>query len=182
MSADLCVVIPTLNERDNVKPLLAALGASLAGIAWEVVFVDDDSTDGTSELIRSIARRDQRVRCLRRIGRRGLASACIEGMESSTAPYLAVMLNDPYDVVRYIGARSLRTLRGYEGFRYDFIGGDDHYRNAVKRAMKVWKGQSGVARRSTGTQILIDVDGRLLDDEFARRLEQREDPPVILGE
>jgi len=59
-----------------------------------VIFVDDDSTDGTPELIRTIAQEDPRVRCIQRIGRRGLSSACVEGMLSSSAPYLAVMDSD----------------------------------------------------------------------------------------
>src|SRR5690349_10983458 len=87
----LAVVIPTLNESANIHPLAEKLRAVLADIDWEVVFVDDDSTDGTSDLIRSISLVDPRVRIVQRIGRRGLASACIEGMLATAAPYLAVM-------------------------------------------------------------------------------------------
>ncbi len=89
--AELAVVIPTLNERGNIAPLVERLDRVLAGIAWEAIFVDDDSTDGTREAIQAIARRDPRVRLLHRIGRRGLASACIEGWLASSAPYLAVI-------------------------------------------------------------------------------------------
>ena len=67
------------------------LHEGLAGIAWEAVFVDDDSPDGTAEVVKSIAARDHRVRCLHRIGRRGLASACVEGVLSTAAPLVAVM-------------------------------------------------------------------------------------------
>jgi dolichol-phosphate mannosyltransferase len=88
---DLAVVIPTYNERDNVLPLLRALENSLASVNWEVIFVDDDSRDGTAEQIRQIAAKDRRVRILERVGRRGLASACIEGMLATPAPYIAVM-------------------------------------------------------------------------------------------
>lgn len=91
---ELTVVVPTFNERDNVAELVSRLDASLAGCAWEVVFVDDDSPDRTADLVREIATRDYRVRSLQRIGRRGLASACIEGMLSSSAPYLAVIDGD----------------------------------------------------------------------------------------
>ncbi|MGH6799441.1 MAG: glycosyltransferase, partial [Roseiarcus sp.] len=76
---------------DNIEPLLDRLSATLADIAWEAVFVDDDSTDGTRDAIRAIAQRDGRVRCLHRIGRRGLASACIEGALATSAPYVAVI-------------------------------------------------------------------------------------------
>ncbi len=87
----LSVIIPTLNERDNIEPLLKLLVAALPFDAWEVIFVDDDSRDGTADHVRAIARRDTRVRCLQRIGRRGLGTACIEGVLSSAAPYVAVM-------------------------------------------------------------------------------------------
>jgi len=63
----------------------------MGGFDWEVVFVDDDSDDGTAEVLVELARRNPRVRFLRRIGRRGLASACLEGMASSAAEYFAVM-------------------------------------------------------------------------------------------
>jgi dolichol-phosphate mannosyltransferase len=89
--AELAIIIPTLNEADNIDLLLGRLDRALAGIAWEVVFVDDDSTDRTREFIYAAERRDPRVRALHRIGRRGLASACIEGALATSAPYIAVM-------------------------------------------------------------------------------------------
>src|SRR6266481_4947797 len=87
----LSVVVPTFNERDNVTTLYRKLGATLRDVAWEVVFVDDNSPDGTWDVVRSLARRDSRVRCVRRIGRRGLSGACIEGILASSAPFAAVM-------------------------------------------------------------------------------------------
>src|SRR6516165_10947266 len=92
--ADLTLVVPTLNERDNVAILVERLGAVLAGVAWEVVFVDDDSPDGTADAVRALARRHANVRCLQRLGRRGLASACVEGILSSAAPFVAVLDGD----------------------------------------------------------------------------------------
>jgi dolichol-phosphate mannosyltransferase len=91
---DLTVVVPCYNERPNVAPLVAKLDAALAGIAWEVLFVDDDSPDGTAAEARRIAAHDPRVRCIRRIRRRGLASAVIEGGLASSAQFLAVMDGD----------------------------------------------------------------------------------------
>lgn len=91
---ELAVVIPTYNERQNVSPLLNALGRALVGIEWEAIFVDDHSPDGTADYIREVAETDRRVRVLERIGRRGLASACIEGMLATPAPYIAVMDGD----------------------------------------------------------------------------------------
>jgi dolichol-phosphate mannosyltransferase len=92
--ADLTVVVPCYNERPNVAPLVAALDAALTGIAWEVVFVDDDSPDGTAAEARRLGRLDQRVRCIRRIGRRGLSSAVVEGALASSALFVAVMDGD----------------------------------------------------------------------------------------
>lgn len=88
---ELTIVVPTFNECGNVEPLLARLETALCGIAWEVVYVDDDSPDGTAAKVRALARTDPRIRCLQRIGRRGLSSAVIEGMLASSAPYLAVI-------------------------------------------------------------------------------------------
>jgi dolichol-phosphate mannosyltransferase len=87
----LSIVIPTFNERSNVGELLSRLEAVLGATGWEVIFVDDDSPDGTAALVRRIARTDPRVRCLQRINRRGLSSACIDGMLASAAPVIAVM-------------------------------------------------------------------------------------------
>jgi dolichol-phosphate mannosyltransferase len=87
----LTIVVPTLNERDNVKPLVALLDAALPDVDWEVMFVDDDSTDDTAKRIRALALVDPRVRCIQRIGRRGLSTACIEGVLACSAAYVAVM-------------------------------------------------------------------------------------------
>jgi dolichol-phosphate mannosyltransferase len=94
MAPDLTIVVPTLNERDNLDPLLAFVGVALGDMSWEVIFVDDDSSDGTADHARGLARRDARVRCLQRIGRRGLSTACIEGVLASASPYVAVMDGD----------------------------------------------------------------------------------------
>jgi dolichol-phosphate mannosyltransferase len=77
---ELTVVVPAFRERDNISPLLRTLEHALAGLDWETIIVVDDAFDGTEDLVRERAQEDRRVRCLHRIGRRGLASACIEGM------------------------------------------------------------------------------------------------------
>eukprot|EP01037_Dinobryon_pediforme_P006645 gene6645-6714_t len=91
---ELCVVVPVLNERDNVGPLVEAVRHVLNGVAWEIMFVDDDSRDGTRDVIAAIARTDPRVRMIHRVGRRGLSSAFIEGAQASIAPYVAAMDGD----------------------------------------------------------------------------------------
>lgn len=87
----LTVVVPTYNERENIRPLVARLDAALSGIRWEAVFVDDDSPDGTAREVEALAREDARVRLHHRIGRRGLAGACIEGILSSVSSLVAVI-------------------------------------------------------------------------------------------
>src|ERR1700732_2048017 len=87
----LTIIIPTLNERDNVWPLLELLAKALAEIAWEVIFVDDDSRDGTAASARWGGPRAPRGRGIQRIGRRGLTTACIEGVLGSASPYVAIM-------------------------------------------------------------------------------------------
>ncbi|WP_374547505.1 polyprenol monophosphomannose synthase, partial [Rhodoblastus sp.] len=91
MAAELTLVIPTFNESGNLRELIRRVDAALDGIAWEMVVVDDNSPDGTSALAKEIAQKDNRVRCLRRVNRRGLSGACIEGMLASSAPVVAVM-------------------------------------------------------------------------------------------
>lgn len=91
---ELTIVIPTFNERDNVPILIERLHKVLAGYDWEVVFVDDDSPDGTAATVRSLGAQDFRVRCIRRIGRRGLSGACLEGALASQASYVAIMDGD----------------------------------------------------------------------------------------
>ena len=87
----LAVVLPTYNERPNISPMVARLEDALGPSGWEAIFVDDDSGDGTADEARRIAAADPRIRVLQRIGRRGLASAAIEGMCSTAAPVVAVM-------------------------------------------------------------------------------------------
>jgi len=88
---ELTIVVPTFNEAASVGELVLRLQDTLKAYDWEVIFVDDNSPDGTAEIIRAIGAADRRVRCIRRIGRRGLAGACIEGMLASQARYIVVM-------------------------------------------------------------------------------------------
>ena len=88
---ELSVVVPTFNERTNVPILVERLSRALAACDWEVVFVDDNSPDGTAAVARALGEADSRVRCIRRIGRRGLAGACLAGMLGSQARYVAVI-------------------------------------------------------------------------------------------
>ncbi len=91
---ELAVIIPTYNEADSVAEIVRRVASVLDGSAWELIFVDDDSPDGTAGRVRELARHDARVRLIQRVGRRGLSSACIEGMLATAAPVLAVMDGD----------------------------------------------------------------------------------------
>lgn len=88
---DLSIIVPTYNERDNIGKLSSRIAKELPSVNWEIIFVDDNSPDGTSLIAQQLGRADPRVRCIRRVGRRGLASACIEGMLSSNAKFFIVM-------------------------------------------------------------------------------------------
>ncbi len=134
---ELALVIPTLNESDNIEPLLEQLQSALSDVAWEVIFVDDDSTDGTRDVIRARSYRDPRVRCIHRIGRRGLSSACIEGALASAAPYIAVMDADLQHDERLL-PEMLRTLKSEPldivvGSRYVTGGGFGEWSSARVR-------------------------------------------------
>lgn len=109
---DLAVIIPTLNERDNIGPLIDVLDAALEGIRHEYVFVDDWSSDGTSELIRSIARHRPDIRLISRQGRRGLSSAVVEGILSTSADIVAVIDADLQHDERILGTMYDSVTRG----------------------------------------------------------------------
>ena len=91
---ELSIIVPVFNEAANIGPLVELVASALEDDAWELIFVDDNSPDGTADRVKAIAAIDPRVRCIRRVGRRGLSGASIEGMLSSSARYVAVMDGD----------------------------------------------------------------------------------------
>jgi dolichol-phosphate mannosyltransferase len=111
----LAVILPTYRERANIAPMVARLDAALQGVAWEAIFVDDNSPDGTADEVRRIALTDPRVRVIERIGRRGLASAAIEGMCATAAPIVAVMDADQQHDPELLP----KMLAAVEGGEYD---------------------------------------------------------------
>ena len=164
MSPELSIVVPTFNEAENIALVVMRVAEALAGTRWEVIFVDDDSADGTAAAARSIAQSDPRVRCLRRIGRRGLAGACIEGMLASSASAVAVMDGDLQHDETLLPRmlESIRAGRGSRGRhalcrRRTARGGLSHLRH--------WGSQlaTAVARRFLGVR-LSDPDEWVLHD------------------
>ena len=119
MTPTLGIIVPVLNEAENIGPFLNELELCLTGESWEVIFVDDDSSDDTQQVVAALAKKRGNVRLLERIGRHGLASACIEGMCSSLAPYLVVMdadlQHDPHIL--------LDMLRALNGGQYNLAVG-----------------------------------------------------------
>ena len=87
----LAVIVPSYNERDNVALLYDKVATALKDLPFEFIVVDDNSPDGTAEVVKQMAREHQNVRCIHRIGRRGLSSAVVEGISASAAPYFAVI-------------------------------------------------------------------------------------------
>lgn len=137
---ELSVIAPTFNEKDNVLALTAKLEKALSGISWEIVFVDDDSPDGTADVVRQLAQTKSNVRCVQRIGRRGLSRAVVEGILATSAPYVAVIDADlQHDET--ILPKMLEQLRGSEldivvGSRYTgdgSVGEWDSSRAAMSR-------------------------------------------------
>jgi dolichol-phosphate mannosyltransferase len=110
LTPELAVIAPTFNERANIRPFIDAICRALEGIRWEIVFVDDDSPDGTSDFLLNICRTDPRVRFLRRIRRRGLSSAVVEGILSTSTPYVAVIDADMQHDERLL-AQMLKVLQ-----------------------------------------------------------------------
>ena len=108
---ELTVVVPTFNEAANVEPLIHKLETALAGVEWQAIFVDDDSPDGTAAAVKAVAAVDRRITCLRRVGRRGLAGAVVEGALASAAPFVAVIDGDMQHDEGLLPAM-LKVLRG----------------------------------------------------------------------
>ncbi|TAK98270.1 MAG: glycosyltransferase family 2 protein [Rhodospirillaceae bacterium] len=172
----LTVVVPCYNERANVAPMVAALDAALSGLTWEVVFVDDDSPDGTAQAVREIARVDSRVRCLRRIGRRGLSSAVIEGTLSSSADFIAVIDGDLQHDETRLPLMLAAVQSGADlavGSRY-VEGGDSEGLSSPFR-VKLSNIGIRIAQMVTGTKITDPMSGffllpRALFERLAARL------------
>jgi dolichol-phosphate mannosyltransferase len=172
----LSVVIPTYNERGNVAELIKRLDATLKGIAWEVIYVDDNSPDGTADAVKTIARTDPRVRCLRRVGRRGLAGACIEGMLSSSAPFVAVMDAD----LQHDETVLPDMLEKLQSGKYDLVGatryveGGDSSSFSATRS-KISRLATKITQKVLGTELSDPMSGffmmrRETFDEMAPRL------------
>lgn len=98
------------------------------------------------------------------------------------APYLAQLIADPYDAVRFIAGRSLRRLSGFQSFDYDFMGSRGHVRLASQRAFETWTQIPPVPGRTNSPATLIDSHGALQKETISRLLKQRNNTPIVLNE
>lgn len=118
---EVSIVIPTFNERANIAPLVAGIAAAMGTVPWEIVVVDDDSPDGTWAEVARLAAAEPRLRCLRRVGRRGLASAVVEGAMAASGELVAVIDADFQHDERVLPAMRDALLAGADlavGTRY----------------------------------------------------------------
>jgi dolichol-phosphate mannosyltransferase len=138
---EISIVVPTFSEAENVAELYARIRAVMGNARWELIFVDDDSPDGTADITRGLANVDERVRCIQRIGRRGLSTAVMEGALSSSAPYVAVMdadlQHDETILPDMIEALRSRDLDVVVGSRYIEGGGTGDWVESRKKISRI---------------------------------------------
>jgi len=176
MAIDLAIILPTLNERGNLAPLVERIAGAMGGIAWEVIIVDDDSHDGTADEARALALDDPRVRVIQRIGRRGLASAAIEGFCATPAPYVAVMDADHQHDPALLPAM-LAALKAGEAeicVASRFVPGASTEDWAAPERERLSAFANGLARRLTGVELTDPMSGYfMLETARARALVPR---------
>jgi len=175
LPAQLAIVVPTFNESQNVGLLVDLVDKALPGTAWELVFVDDNSPDGTAEAVREIALREPRVRVVHRFGRRGLSSACVEGILATSAPFIAIMDADLQHDETVLKAMFERISQGdvdlVVGSRYVEGGGMGNWN---KNRQRMSEFATKLALHLTKTPISDPMSGFMMmrRDAFMRSLPQ----------
>lgn len=157
---DLAVVIPTYNERENVPGIVKRLDNVLGHLRYEIIFVDDNSPDGTSDVVRDQSLYHARVRCVTRVGRRGLSSAAIEGMMATTAPVVAVidgdMQHDEAQLPAMLEKLNIENLDVVVGSRYAEGGGFGEWSDRRRRMSEL---ATTMAKRLTGVDLTDPMSG-----------------------
>ena len=169
----LAIVLPTLNERDNIAPLIARIADALGPDGWEVLVVDDNSADGTAEEARQLSLTDPRLRVIQRIGRRGLASAAIEGFCATAAPFVAVMDADHQHDPELLSAMlaSVQAGEAQVAVASRFAAGASTAEWNRPDREKLSNMANALARRLTGVELSDPMSGYfLLSTATARRL------------
>ena len=176
MPLDLAIILPTLNERGNLAPLVERIAGAMGETAWEVIIVDDDSRDGTADEARALALIDPRVRVIQRIGRRGLASAAIEGFCATAAPYVAVMdadhQHDPALLPAMLTALKTGEADICVASRYTEGASTADWAAPDRERLSAFA--NGLARRLTGVELTDPMSGYfMLETARARALVPR---------
>jgi len=173
---DLAIILPTLNERGNLAPLVARIEDALGPDGWEVLIVDDDSKDGTADEARDLALADRRVRVIQRIGRRGLASAAIEGFCATAAPFAAVMdadhQHDPALLPRMLAALKAGEAQICVASRFAEGASTADWDEPERERLSGFA--NAIARRITGVELTDPMSGYfMLPTAIARALVPR---------
>ena len=160
LGLDLAIIVPTYNEIENVEKLARLVGAALSPLRYEIIFVDDHSPDGTAQKVRELSQTLPGVRCLERVGRRGLSSAVIEGMMATSAPVAAVIDGDmQHDETRLAPMLQLLLTQNADivvGSRYMDGGGFGDW-SAKRRRMSELA--TNLSKRLTGVVLSDPMSG-----------------------
>ena len=139
---NLSVVLPTFNEKNNIQPLIDELLELSMFYELELIVVDDNSTDGTSLMVRDLARKDRRIRLINRVGRAGLSSAIKEGCLCASGEILAIMDTDGQHEVNTISSGIQKLLQD----ELDFVIGSRFLdKSAIRGLSEARKGGSNIA-------------------------------------
>lgn len=171
MTLNLAIILPTLNEAGNLAPLVERIGEALGPDGWEVLIVDDDSKDGTADEARELAQSDTRIRVIQRIGRRGLASAAIEGFCATAARYAAVMDADHQHDPALL-PKMLEVLQSGEadvcvGSRFAKGASTEDWAEPEREKLSSFA--NGIARRITGAALTDPMSGYFMLTAAAAR-------------
>ena len=116
------VIIPTFNEAENILKVINEVEDSLQGHDYEIIVVDDNSPDGTSDLVKKYSKRNSKVSCIKRTWKKGLSSAVVEGVALSSKEHICVMDGDgqhnPQDLSKFINEFENQELDLVIGSRF----------------------------------------------------------------
>ena len=116
----LSIITPTYNEARNIEPFILAIERAMKGFKeYEIIFVDDNSLDKTYEVVKLLSKKYKNIRCIRRIRRRGLSSAVIEGCLSSSADLLVIMDAD----LQHDESKILEMIKIQKKYKLDLVVG-----------------------------------------------------------
>lgn len=155
------VIIPTYNEAENVGALLAELTITLAGLEHQIIVVDDNSPDGTYQVVKEMSAKDPHVRGIRRSGKLGLASAVLEGFAASNGDLVVMMDSDlshrPQDLTSLLeGARDADIVIGSRYVEGGAITGWSPLRHLASRTA-IWLSRAflGLSIRDTTSGFVL---------------------------